>query len=170
MIATMAWRGSVWRLVVALIAISAAARSAESGNDGATEGTTRAAQGDAEPVVDLDRLLRLPDSYVADGERRSGASRSEWRARFFEAREQLDELRDEIDRLQAKMEGLAGDSGTWAAGAPGLGAPDPKNSTLSYKLRQEIRRTREEIDEAERMLRDLRVQADLADVPEAWRE
>ena len=68
------------------------------------------------------------------------------------------------------MEGLAGESGTWAAGAPGLAAPDPKNSTLSYKLHQDIRRGREEIGDAERKARDRRVQADLADVPETWRE
>ena len=157
MLATMASRGSVWLLAGAMMAISASAPSAESGND-------------VEPVVDLDLLLRLPDSYVADDERRGGASRGEWRARFFEVRENLDELRDQIDRLQAKMEGLAGESGTWAAGAPGLAAPDPKNSTLSYKLHQDIRRVREEIGDAERKARDLRVQADLADVPETWRE
>ena len=170
MLATMASKVSVWLLAGALIAISASALSAESGDDAAREGATSAPQGDAEPIVDLDLLLRLPDSYVADGERRSGATRGQWRTRFFEAREKIAELRDQRDRLQSKMEGLAGDSGTWAAGAPGLAAPDPKNSTLSYKLRQEIRRTREDIDDAERALRDLRVQADLADVPEAWRE
>ncbi len=123
-----------------------------------------------EPTIDLDLLLKLPDSYLADGARRGGAGRSEWRGRFFQARERLDQGRQELARLQGKMEGMAGDSGTWAVGAPGLGSVDPKNSTLSYKLRQEIRRAREEIEQAERDLRELRIEADLADVPQGWRE
>jgi hypothetical protein len=125
---------------------------------------------EAAPPVDLDLLLRLPDSFVADGERRGGASRTEWRARFAEARSRVAEREAELDDLQTRMEGLAGDSSTWSAGAPGLSNPDPKTQTLSYKLRQDLRRAREGVVEAERALRDLRVEADLADVPESWRE
>jgi hypothetical protein len=123
-----------------------------------------------EPTIDLDQLLKLPDSYMADAERRGGASRSEWRERFFRARENIEARQEELERLQAKMEGIAVDGSSWAAGAPGLSNPDPSTQTLNYKLRQDLRRAREDIEQAERDLRDLRVEADLANVPETWRE
>ena len=128
-----------------------------------------ASDGD-EPTIDLDQLLRLPQSYAADGELRAGESPAKWRSRFFEAEEKLAAQRAELVRLQAELEGKAGDSGTWAAGAPGLSSPDPQNSTLSFKLRNDLRRAREAIEQAENDLRALRVEADLADVPDSWRE
>ena len=124
----------------------------------------------ADPSVELDLLLRLPDSYIADGRRRGGASASEWRSRFFEAREALDEQETNLGRLQKKMEGMADGGGSWSAGAPGLSNPDPQHSTLNYKLRQDLRRAREAVEQAERDLRALRVEADLDSIPASWRE
>lgn len=157
-----AWLGCVLWLFPASIGLTESAAEADA--------VVAPKSSSGEPAIDLDLLLKLPESYVASGERRGGASRSEWRARFFEASERLSQRQDDLARFQGQMEGMAGDSSTWSVGAPGLGNSDPKNSTLSYKLRQDIRRAREEIDEAERALRELRIQADLADVPGAWRE
>ena len=151
-----------------LLLLAAAEGVAESDMSAPQE--TAAASQDAPPAVDLDLLLRLPDEYSVDGRLRGGASRSEWRSRFFEAREQLGEEQANLARLQRKMEGMAGGGGSWSAGAPGMAAPDPQHSTLNYKLRQDIRRARESVTEAEHNLRALRVEADLASVPESWRE
>ncbi len=63
---------------------------------------------------------------------------------------------------------VAGDSGQWSVAAPGT-TPNPENTPLSYKLRQEIRRQREEVERAERRLRALEIEADLAEVPAEWR-
>ena len=49
------------------------------------------------------------------------------------------------------------------------GTTTPENSPLSFKLRVEIKRRREEITQAERELRKLEIEADLADVPADWR-
>ena len=122
------------------------------------------------PPVDLDRLLTLPSSYVADGERRGGARRGEWRTRFLEARDKVAEAEVEVARLQTKLEGISADSASWSAGAPGLSNPDPQSSPLSYGLLQQIRHAREAVEAAERELRELDVNADLAAVPESWRE
>ena len=40
---------------------------------------------------------------------------------------------------------------------------------MSYKLRQDIRRQREDVGRAERRLRELEVEASLAGVPAEWR-
>ena len=53
--------------------------------------------------------------------------------------------------------------------APGAGA-NAENSPLSYKLRQDIRRQREDVEQAERALTELRVEANLAGVPEDWQD
>jgi hypothetical protein len=42
------------------------------------------------------------------------------------------------------------------------------NSPVNYGLRQEIQRNREDVVRAERKLRDLNVEANLAGVPENW--
>jgi hypothetical protein len=41
---------------------------------------------------------------------------------------------------------------------------------VSYKLRQDIRRQRDEVAQAERVLQELRIEANLAGVPEDWQD
>ncbi len=53
--------------------------------------------------------------------------------------------------------------------APGA-QPTAENSPVSYKLRQDIRKYREEVGRAERRLRDLEVEASLAGVPPEWQK
>ena len=45
----------------------------------------------------------------------------------------------------------------------------PSASPLSFKLRQKLKEDRESLEEAERALRELRIEADLAGVPLDWR-
>ena len=53
---------------------------------------------------------------------------------------------------------------------PGVSnAGGPTNSPLSFRLRQELLRKREDLEAAERSLRDLRIEADLVGVPVDWR-
>jgi hypothetical protein len=117
--------------------------------------------------VELDRLLRLPDDFDVGGQRRGGATAAEWKARFRKARSDLAEARKELRETQEQLENAAGESGDYQVAAPG--ATDPTNSPVNFGLRQELRRRREQVEREERGLRDLVVEADLADVPEDWR-
>jgi len=158
-------------VAIAMLALATGA-SAESPDEEASVSPdaagSAATEGSDEPAIDLDVLLRLPDSYSSDGERRGGATRSQWRQRFGEAAERLAEAEHEVDRLQSKLAGAA-EAGGWQAGAPGLSNPDPSNNTLHFKLRQDLRRAREDLGVARRRALDLAVEADLADVPPDWR-
>jgi hypothetical protein len=52
---------------------------------------------------------------------------------------------------------------------PGGGA-GASEAPLDYRIRQAINRHRQEIERLERQLRDLEVEANLAMVPEDWRQ
>ncbi len=122
------------------------------------------------PAVPLDRLLRLPESMerAAPEPRRGGFSRSEWGARFREAREELVAARKGLEQVQRELEVEAGGASNWQVTAPGQQAPS-ENSPVSYRLTQEIRRRREGVEASERRLQSLIVEANLAGVPEDWR-
>lgn len=127
-----------------------------------------AAPAGATPRVDLGRLLKLPDSYQQAAESRRGLTRSQWEGRFEGTRLELDTAREALETAKTELEGAAGDSGQWSVAAPGT-SPNPENTPLSYKLRQEIRRQREAVERTERLLRDLEIEANLAEVPDDWR-
>jgi len=149
------------------MAASALADEPPAPSEAATgEGTT--ASGSPKPQVDLGRLLKLPDSYNQPLESRRGKGQADWQRRFETVR--LDLLSAEVALGKAKTElgEAATDSSQWAVAAPGT-APNPENTPLSYKLRQEIRRQRENLKRAERQLRSLEIEADLAEVPLSWR-
>ncbi len=119
------------------------------------------------PNVTLDKLLKLPDSMEYDVERKGGATRSEWRTRFREARDQLEKAKARKAEAQKKLEGSASDS-SWRFAPPGAsGATD---ATENYKLIQEVKREDAEIQRLDKRLRDLEVEANLAGVPEDWRK
>ena len=120
------------------------------------------------PTVDLGRLLKLPDSYQQPTENRRGMGQSKWESRFELVRLDLDTAQTALDSAQQELGEVAGDSSQWSVAAPGT-TPNPENTPLSYKLRQEIRRQREEVERAERKLRSLEIEADLAEVPDEWR-
>ncbi len=119
--------------------------------------------------VGLDRLLKLPSSMKFEGERRAGATADEWRSRFEQSRLEVETAHQELERAKSELDAIADGSGggQWQVAPPG--SNQTQVSPLSFKLREEIRRGRERLSEAERELRDLRIEADLARVPESWR-
>jgi len=123
------------------------------------------------PVVELDQLLKLPSSLELEPEVRGGATRAEWRSRFQTAREELAAARAALARTQAKLEDVAGESSAWKMGAPGLGTPQGgSQGPLDYAISTEMKRNREELQRSERRLSELEVEANLAGVPDSWRQ
>ena len=118
-------------------------------------------------AVPLDRLLKLPPAR-SPGAAPENADRERWRERFAAQHRDLRLARENLTGSQRELEELAEGSDAWQITAPGAN-PSPENSPLSYKLRQDIRAQREEVDRAERALRDLEVEASLAGVPAEWR-
>jgi hypothetical protein len=135
---------------------------------GATDVDARPGVDPSAPAVDLDTLLKLPKGYGAGVETHQGATKLEWLGRFDTARKNLDEARDQLARVERELESVSGASSTWQVSAPG--ASTSENSPLSFKLRQEVKEQRVAITEAERRLRTLEVEADLASVPIEWRQ
>jgi len=120
--------------------------------------------------VGLDALLRLPAQGPAPAqEPASAVDRKEWEARFATARAELEGAREALAASQAELGELASGGNAWQMAAPGAGA-NAENSPLSYKLRQDIRRQRGEVEQAERALTELRIEANLAGVPEDWQD
>jgi len=119
--------------------------------------------------VGLDQLLKLPSSMSFNAERRQGATADEWRSRFRASREAIQEAKDTLEKTRAELDDLAsgGGGGNWQVAPPG--SNQTENTPMSFKLREELRRGRESLDQAERGQRALIVEADLAGVPEDWR-
>jgi hypothetical protein len=121
------------------------------------------------PPVTLDRLLQLPADVDYGAERRGGATRGEWRARFETIERDLAAARSALKKSQEELDEVAGTADAWQVGPPIPGAAANTEAPLDYRLRQEIRRQREEVERLERSLRDLEVEANLAAVPPEWR-
>lgn len=125
----------------------------------------------AEPAatVELDSLLKLPSDMSFQHQRRHGASAEEWKSRFRDSRESIGHAEAELARVKGELDEMAGSGGggQWQVAPPGSNQTEVQ--PMSYKLREELRRTRERLDEAERAYRELQVEADLANVPEDWR-
>ena len=127
----------------------------------------------------LDALLKLPNQYRSSSTPSvAGTSEAQWRKRFQQAIGALTEARRTLAKNKAALDGVASSGGgsQWAVAAPGVGgggdpgaAPNSANSPVSFKLRQALRENRVQLDEAEKALRDLTIQADLAGVPSSWR-
>jgi hypothetical protein len=120
--------------------------------------------------VGLDALLRLPAQSPTPAREPAGLSdRKEWEARFEAARAELEAARAALAASQAELGELASGGNAWQMAPPGAGA-NAENSPVSFKLRQDIRRQRGEVAEAERALTELRIQANLAGIPEDWQD
>jgi len=128
-----------------------------------------AAVEDAAPVppIGLDALLKLPSGAPARETQRSGEGPNEWRARFAVARGELTAAENALASAQQQLEELASGRESWQVAAPGAQAGSD-TGPLSFGLRQEIRRQREAVDRAQRQLDELRIEANLAGVPEEW--
>ena len=130
-----------------------------------------AADGEVEPPprsVTLDQLLTLPSALPVESGQRGGVTRAEWNSRFAEAGAEVETAKADLDESLDRLSKLAGRTSNWKVAAPGVQAAVDDNSPVNYGLKQEIRRKREEVVRAERALRDLIVEANLAGVPENW--
>lgn len=124
------------------------------------------------PKVSLDQLLKLPESVDYRVELRGGATPDEWRRRFRQARQGVEEAESALARSLAALE-KESEAGPWKVAPPGLGglASDPSTDAPSnYPLSLEIKRNRAEVKRAHQALTDLEVEANLAGVPADWRE
>jgi len=136
---------------------------------------SRAAGGAAERYGDpgLDNLLQIPSGYLEpNGRTVAGAGESEWRRRFEKARKELTRAQKDLAKTKSELDKVAagGGSSQWSVAPPGASnAGGPSTSPLSFRLRQELLRHREKLDSAERALKELRIEADLASVPVEWR-
>lgn len=122
----------------------------------------------------LDALLQLPSSFRAkESPSVAGADEAEWRRRFVNAEREFASAQRELARIKRELDVVAeaGGASQWAVAPPGAssGADGLSTSPLSFKHREAMRRTRDELDAAERALRELKIEADLAGVPTAWR-
>lgn len=121
----------------------------------------------------FEALLKLPDGYLApNASRVAGAGEAEWRRRFERALGNLERAQRALEGTRRSLDEAAesGGASQWSVAPPGAGnSGGPSNSPLSFKLSQELARNREALDAAEKALRDLRIEADLAGVPAAWR-
>jgi hypothetical protein len=134
-----------------------------------TTGDARSPEGDP----GLDALLQLPSSYSMDEpDAVAGANEKEWRRRFVKAESALATARDQLEATRAELDSVAGEGGSsqWSIAPPGSSSGDSTtNSPMSFKLRQQLREDRERIEKLEKALRELRIEADLAGVPQHWR-
>ena len=151
------------RATAALTALAWAAHA-----DPTSSPTPSAAPDAGARSVDLDSLLRLPPSSTPASEvRAGGATRQEWEQRFATARGDVDAAQKAIDKAQQELGQMARGTDNWQMSAPGAQAGS-EPSPMSYRLRQELRRQRDELAGAERRLNELEVEAKLAGVPEEW--
>jgi hypothetical protein len=159
------WGARGLRLARALVACAwAGAGAAEPAPEAEESEPARSA-----PQVDLEELLKLPGDVRYDVEKRGGATQGEWRTRFQKVRSDLDAERAALARAQHELEKVAGSSDSWTLAPPGVSA-NRSEAPLDYRLRTEIRQHRAEIERLEKQLRDLEVEANLAGVPEEWRQ
>jgi hypothetical protein len=120
------------------------------------------------PPVAYDALFRLPTDSRSQPAQGAAVDRKRWEDRFASVRGDLDGARGRLAKAQTDLETLAHKTDSWQMAAPGA-QPTAENSPVSYKLRQDIRQYREEVERAERRLRELEVEASLAGVPAEWR-
>lgn len=124
---------------------------------------------DPAKTVDLERLLKLPSSVEYDVDKKGGATKTEWRARFQQARNELQTARAGLEKAEKALE-TGAEKSPWSVAPPGVQASTQTESTANFSLSQDVKHQREEVKRTEKHLRDLEVEANLAGVPADWRE
>jgi len=157
------WRATALGLLVAGLALGTAAAGEPAG--------TSTPSPEAPVVVPLDRLFELPSGFEPrPTERRSGIGEAEWRSRFAVAHERVAHSEAALRESKQELAKLAESSKSWSVAPPIGGLPKHNDAPLNYGLSQRIKKNQEEADAAKRELLDLEVEANLANVPEAWRK
>ncbi len=118
--------------------------------------------------VTLDQLLTLPSALPVESGQHGGLTRGEWSGRFAEAEAEVQIAKAELEASLDELSEVVGKTSNWKVAAPGMQAGPTENNPANYGLKQEVRRRREDVARAERSLRDLIVEANLAGVPESW--
>jgi hypothetical protein len=118
----------------------------------------------------LDKLLRIPDSVGYSTDEKGGATRVEWRERFGDARLAVANAEKSLAATQAKLATAAGEKSEWQLTPPGVPSQASEDSSSNFQLREQVRRQRGELDRSRARLRELEIQANLAGVPEEWRD
>ena len=117
------------------------------------------------PLLSLDSLLSpRTGEWEKRATLRGGRDRDSWRRSFHDARAEVSQLEGQVNEVQAQLrEASAG--GEWSYSPAGAGeAVDPE----IMKLRAHLRRDRASLDSARSRLRELEVEASLAEVPDHW--
>jgi len=124
------------------------------------------------PAVPLDRLFELPKGFeTRPSERRRGVGEAEWRTRFAEARATLAQSEAALAGAKVELAEQAESANAWSVAPPVGGLPQGNSDApMNYELSQRIKRHQRAVDEARKSLLDLEVEANLAGVPDAWRQ
>lgn len=133
--------------------------------DAAAERAVESGPGAARPSLSLDSLLSPRSVEWGSKEAlRGGRDRGAWRREFEGARAEVTQLEGQVDEVQKKLR-AASAGGGWSYSPAGAGeAVDPE----VMKLRAHLRRDRASLDSARDRLRNLEVEASLAEVPDRW--
>ena len=150
-------------LALLLAAVPASSQSPDQATPEVSEGNS--------PRVELDQLLKLPATLDYSVEKRAGRTEGEWRSRFQKLRTALEAERLGLAQAEEDLDRVAGTSDAWqiAPPMPGMSAA-AADAPLDYRIRQTINHHRQEIERLERQLRELEVEANLAVIPEDWRQ
>ena len=102
---------------------------------------------------------------VGDGERFRTSI-----ARFRECSAEIRAAQAKIEKTMEELDGMSGQagSGQWQMAPPGASS-NTDVTPLSFRLREQLREQRVELEAVESKYRDLEIQADLAGVPDSWR-
>jgi hypothetical protein len=169
--ATLAWTAPGWAEEAPAVDEATEERSHGPAIVVPNSATTREPRGKSDPG--LDALLHLPSGFLGAGSRSvAGAGEAEWRRRFDRAQSDIDETAENLTQTKKELDSAAEGSGAsqWSVAPPGGGSSGgPSGSPLSFKLRQKLKEDRQALENADRAMRELRIEADLAGVPADWR-
>ena len=145
-----------------LLLLPAVGRAEEAGS--ASKGSAGAPSESVKPKLSLDRLLRVPPPSVESSALRGGKDREAWQQEFAAVRAEIAELEGDIRKAQDELRASTGDD--WQFSPTGGG---PTQDPEVLKLSSSLRRDRQSLEAARQRLRELQVEASLAEVPDSWR-
>ncbi len=145
-----------------LLLLAAEGRAEETGST--PKGPDGAPSESVKPKLSLDRLLRVPPPSVESSALRGGKDRERWQQEFATVRAEITELEVDIRKAQEELRASSGDD--WQFSPTGGG---PTQDPEVLKLSSSLRRDRQSLRAARQRLRELEVEASLAEVPDSWR-